>query len=138
MTGRGLPVDELWNHFPLQIFLNTIWRCPFPWPHRRHHESTVSKHSLLSRWSIAARVLAALVGGYALAYGCTAFLSVYLPLARPDRVTFASLLSFAIWTAAVIYVFAARRARHAWLWLVGLTLLLCLAAFLPTQFGVRP
>lgn len=98
----------------------------------------MSKKLSLSRWGIASRVLAALVGGYALAYGCTAFLSVYLPLARPDRVVFASLLCFAVWVAAVIYVFAARSATRAWLWLVGLTALMCLAAFLPTELGVRP
>ena len=39
------------------------------------------------------RGLAALVGGYLLAFGCTAFLSVYLPLARADRVVTASLMS---------------------------------------------
>ncbi|MEK1905473.1 MAG: DUF3649 domain-containing protein [Pseudomonas sp.] len=98
----------------------------------------MSKNLSLSRWSIASRVLAAILGGYALAYGCTAFLSVYLPLARADRVVFASLLCFAVWTSAVIYVFAARSATRAWLWLGGLTLVLCLAAFLPTELGVRP
>ena len=98
----------------------------------------MSKQSTLSPGSIASRVLAALVGGYALAYGFAAFLSVYLPLARPDRVAFAGLFSFAVWTAVVIYVFAARSATCAWLWLGGLTLALGLAAFLPSDLGVRP
>lgn len=101
-------------------------------------ELPVSKKLPLSRWSIASRVLAAIIGGYALAYGFTAFFSVYLPLARPDRVVLASLLCFAVWTAAVIYVFAARSATRAWLWLICLTVLMCLAAFLPTELGVRP
>lgn len=98
----------------------------------------VSKQPSLSPWSVASRILAALVGGYALAYGFTAFFSVYLPLARPDRVVYASLLCFAVWTAAVIYVFAARSALRAWLWLGGLTLITCLAAFLPAELGARP
>ncbi|WP_394559594.1 DUF3649 domain-containing protein [Aquipseudomonas alcaligenes] len=98
----------------------------------------MSKQSTLTPWSIAARVLAALIGGYALAYGFAAFFSVYLPLARPDRVAFAGMLSFAVWTAAAIYAFAARRALHAWLWLAGLTVAMCLAAYLPTDLGVRP
>ncbi len=98
----------------------------------------MSKHSTLTPWSIASRVLAALIGGYALAYGFAAFFSVYLPLARPDRVAFAGMLSFAVWTAAVIYVFAARSAARAWLWLAGLTAAMCLAAFLPSELGVRP
>lgn len=87
---------------------------------------------------MASRILAAIVGGYALAYGSTAFLSVYLPLARPDRVVFASLLCFAVWTAAAIYAFAARSTRRSWLWLIGLTTVLCLAAFLPGELRVRP
>lgn len=111
-----------------------------PWPvlHLQKVESPVSKKLPLSRWSVASRVLAAIIGGYALAYGFTAFFSVYLPLAKADRVVFASLACFAVWTAAVIYVFAARSATRAWLWLVGLTALMCLAAFLPTELGVRP
>jgi hypothetical protein len=98
----------------------------------------VSKQSIPSPWSIAARVLAALIGGYALAYGFTAFFSVYLPLARPDRVSFAGMLCFAVWTAAAIYAFAARSALRAWLWLAGLSVVLCLTAFLPTDLGARP
>ncbi|WP_137974206.1 DUF3649 domain-containing protein [Pseudomonas sp. F(2018)] len=98
----------------------------------------MSKNSTLSPWSVASRVLAALVGGYALAYGFAAFLSVYLPLARPDRVAFAGMLSFAVWTAAAIYVFAAGSAVRAWLWLAGLTLVMGLAAFLPSELAVRP
>ncbi|PKM32179.1 MAG: DUF3649 domain-containing protein, partial [Gammaproteobacteria bacterium HGW-Gammaproteobacteria-12] len=42
----------------------------------------MSKQSSLTPWNIASRILAALFGGYALAYGFTAFFSVYLPLAR--------------------------------------------------------
>lgn len=98
----------------------------------------MSKQPSPTPWSIASRILAALFGGYALAYGFTAFFSVYLPLARADRVVFASLLCFAVWTAAVIYVFAARSALRAWSLLLGTTLLLCLAAFLPAEFGARP
>ncbi|WP_312929714.1 DUF3649 domain-containing protein, partial [Stutzerimonas nitrititolerans] len=45
---------------------------------------------------------------------------------------------FAVWTAVVIYVFAARSATRAWLLLVGLTVVLCLAAFLPADWRNRP
>jgi len=90
------------------------------------------------RLDLAGRIAAALFGGYALAFGVTAFLSVYLPLARPDRVVTASLLCFAVWVAAVIYTFAARSALRAWLWLGGLTVLLCLAAYLPVEWRSRP
>jgi hypothetical protein len=48
------------------------------------------------------------------------------------------MLSFAVWTEAAIYVFAAGSATRAWLWLAGLTLVMGLAAFLPSELGVRP
>ncbi|WP_347505819.1 DUF3649 domain-containing protein [Pseudomonas anguilliseptica] len=91
-----------------------------------------------ARWAIASRVLAALFGGYGLAYALTAFAAVYLPLARADRVVFASLASFAVWTAAVLYVFAAASAWRAWGGLLGATGLLGLAVLLAGQFGGRP
>ncbi len=80
----------------------------------------MSRSPSLLRWSIASRILAALMGGYALAYGFAVFLSVYLSLARPDRVAFAGMLSFAVWAAAAIDTFAVRSATCAWLCLAGL------------------
>lgn len=84
------------------------------------------------------RSLAALVGGYLLAFGATAFLSVYLPLPRPDRVVTASLLCFAVWVVAAIYAFAARSPARVWLVLGLGTGLLCLAAWLPGDWRLRP
>ncbi|AWM60221.1 DUF3649 domain-containing protein [Stutzerimonas stutzeri] len=98
----------------------------------------MSRNVSINRWNIASRVLAALVGGYAVAYAVTAFLAVYLPLARPDRVVFSSLASFAVWTAVAIYVFAARSATRLWLPIIGVTVVLCLAAFLSGDWRVRP
>ena len=74
-----------------------------------------------SRWGIASRVLAALFGGYFVAWGSTAFLTLVLPMSRVDRVVTASLLCFAVWCAAAVYAFAARGAWRAWwvLLLVG-------------------
>lgn len=88
--------------------------------------------------NIVSRSLAALVGGYLLTFGATAFLSVYLPLARPDRVITASLLCFAVWVAAAIYAFATRSAARAWLWLILAALVLSLAAWLPGDWRLRP
>lgn len=84
------------------------------------------------------RGLAALVAGYLLAFGVTAFLSVYLPLQRPDRVVVASLLCFAVWVGAAVYSFAARRPLRVWVVLVALAGALCLAAWLPTDWRMRP
>lgn len=67
-----------------------------------------------SRWPVASRVLAAVVAGYFVAWGSTAFLSLVLPMSRPDRVITASLLSFAVWAFAALYAIAARSAWRAW------------------------
>lgn len=98
----------------------------------------MSKAKTSPRWDVTARVLAAILGGYAVAYVATAFLSVYLPLVRSERVVFASLSCFAVYTLAIIYAFAARSALRAWLVLAGVTALMALAAYLPSDFGVRP
>lgn len=66
------------------------------------------------RARVASRVGAATLGGYFLAHGMTAFLTLVLPFGRVDRVIAASLLSFAVWCAATIYVFAARSTWRAW------------------------
>lgn len=67
------------------------------------------------RLGVASRAIAAIVGGYALAAASTAVLSLVLPLPRVDAVMTATLLSFTVYTCAVIWVFAARDALRAWL-----------------------
>ncbi|MBO3274784.1 DUF3649 domain-containing protein [Pseudomonas schmalbachii] len=98
----------------------------------------MSDKGKMSAAALTSRILAALFGGYALAYSATAFLSVYLPLGRADRVAFASLLCFAVWVAAIVFVFATRSAWRAWCGPLLLSVLLALAAFLPGTFGARP
>ncbi|MFS2125954.1 DUF3649 domain-containing protein [Pseudomonas sp. Pseusp97] len=88
--------------------------------------------------AVAARILSAVVGGYALAYAATAFLSVYLPMSRPDRVSLASLACFIVWVAAILYAFGAKSPWRAVCLPVLLSVVLGVAAFLPTGYGVRP
>lgn len=86
----------------------------------------------------ASRIVAAIFAGYGLAYASTMFLTVYLPLVRSDRVVFASLASFLVYLAAIIYTFAARSATRAWLVLLGLSLLLVVSAYVPgIDYGAR-
>jgi len=66
------------------------------------------------RAGVGARALAAIAGGYALAALATAVLALYLPMARHDAVTTATLLSFAIYAGAAVWVFAVRSAWRAW------------------------
>lgn len=67
------------------------------------------------RLGVASRTVAAIVGAYAMAAASTAVLSLALPMPRVDAVMTATLLSFTVYTCAVIWVFAARDALHAWL-----------------------
>lgn len=70
-----------------------------------------SRHA---RVRVALRVGAAAMAGYFFAHGATAFLTLVLPFARVDRVSFANLLSLSVWCAAVVYVFAAPSTWRAW------------------------
>lgn len=70
-------------------------------------------------WTAFLRTSAALVAGYWVAWGSTAFLTLALPMSRPNRATAASLLCFAVWTAAAMYAFAARSTWRAW-WVLAL------------------
>ena len=72
----------------------------------------------LYRLGVASRSVAAIVGGYVLAALVTMLLSVSLPMARAEAVMTATLLSFAIYTCAVMWVYAARSALRAWLGLL--------------------
>jgi hypothetical protein len=91
-----------------------------------------------ARLAVASRVTAALVGGYTLAYGVTAFLTLVLPLGRIDRVAFATLLAFAVWCAGVIYVFATRSAWRAWGVPAGLGLALWALTLAFPEAAARP
>jgi len=70
-------------------------------------------HRVRATGPLVSRIVAALVGGYALA----ALFSVAvlaLPLSRPQAVLTGMLASFAIYAGAVIWVFAERSALKAW------------------------
>jgi len=77
---------------------------------------------------LASRIVAALFGGYALAaLGSVAALA--LPMSKPQAVLTGMLASFAIYAAAVIWVFAARSALRAWAGLLMAAVPLLLAAW---------
>lgn len=70
------------------------------------------------RWSVASRVLAAGLGGYAVAaLGASAFTLLVVRaalMARADAVLWASFFSFAVYTVVALWVFATRSATRAW------------------------
>lgn len=84
------------------------------------------------RGGVLARTVAAIGGGYVLTSIAIALLALALPLPRADAVSIATLLSFAVYTGVILWVFATTSAWRAWggvlvasavlgaiLWLVG-------------------
>ncbi len=63
---------------------------------------------------IASLVAAAIVGGYLLATAAGIFLGAVLPLPRGEAVVAGNMLAFAIYTVAVLWVFAVRKPLRAW------------------------
>ena len=79
---------------------------------------------MAARWNVFSRCVAAVLGGYALAstlpVAIVAIFAVgFNGMARSDAVLLAMQLSFVVYTGAVMWAFAARSARAAW---VGLGL----------------
>ena len=64
------------------------------------------------------RVAAAIFGGYALTSAIVIFLGAVLPLPKGQAVLAGSLASFAVYTAAIVWVFAVQDNRRAWLGLL--------------------
>jgi hypothetical protein len=76
-----------------------------------------------ARWRLASRCVAAIAGGYALASTLPVALVALVALAAPvapgamahaDAALVALQLSFVVYTAAVVWAFAARSASLAW------------------------
>ncbi|THF62529.1 iron transporter [Pseudothauera rhizosphaerae] len=71
------------------------------------------------RLSVASRVLAAIVGGYALAAAIQLLLTLVSPV-EPAAMG-ANLVIFAIHAAILLWVFHTRSATRAWVWPIGWT-----------------
>jgi apolipoprotein N-acyltransferase len=74
------------------------------------------------------RIVAALFGGYALA-ALASVAVLALPMSKPQAVLTGMLAGFAIYTGAVIWVFAVRSATKAWAGLIIVAAPLLLAAW---------
>lgn len=78
------------------------------------HAGSAARYRLM----VASRALAGAVGGYALASLCTAVLAVGLPrvsdTSPASALLAATLLSFVVYAAAVVWAFSARSALRAW------------------------
>ncbi|WP_341644795.1 iron transporter [Thauera sp. SDU_THAU2] len=76
------------------------------------------------RWSVASRVAAAALGGYALTSAATVLMSLLWPAPRAQGVLWATMISFTVYTVAVIWAVHTRSAARAWTGMVVGTLLL--------------
>ncbi|MCY1269553.1 hypothetical protein D9M68_245980 [compost metagenome] len=68
--------------------------------------------------ALLSRCAAAILGGYALTSAFVIFLGAVLPLPKGQAVLAGSLASFALYTAAIVWVFAVRDLRRVWLGLL--------------------
>ncbi|TDS78793.1 iron transporter [Comamonas sp. JUb58] len=67
------------------------------------------------RLAVASRVLAAALGGYALTSAATLLLALLWPAPKAQGILWATMLSFALYAVAVIWVFHTKTAARAWL-----------------------
>ncbi|MCB2383351.1 hypothetical protein KV201_14325 [Shewanella sp. SR1] len=102
----------------------------------------------LTRWKIftiwrdslhiVSRCLAAIFGGYLLGAVATILLAQILPLSQVDRVLTAMMLSFTVYTCAVLWVFSVKSTWRYWLDLFALSGLLYLAYLAAKALDINP
>lgn len=78
-----------------------------------HAVSTSGRLPRHHRWHLAARLLAALLGGYVLARACTTLLTPLLPMPKSDALMTALLASGAIYIAAMLWAFSVKSVDKA-------------------------
>lgn len=92
--------------------------------------SKTSKLTVADRLSVFSRVLAAAFGGYALTSAAAVLLALIWPAPKAQGVLWGGMLSFAVYTTAVIWAFTTRSATRAWVGMLGSALLCAGAAWL--------
>ena len=70
------------------------------------------------RLMVASRILAAVIGGYALTAALSVLLALLLPVSRSEATLAATMLSFILYAVVVLWVFATSSATRAWLGLL--------------------
>jgi len=89
---------------------------------------TVSRTASVLAWlPLVSRIIAALFGGYVLAALCS-IAALALPIDGRQAVFTGMLASFLLYAGAVVWVFAVRSARRAWIGLIVIALPLWLVA----------
>ncbi|CAA0119571.1 hypothetical protein [Zhongshania aliphaticivorans] len=70
------------------------------------------------RWMVVSRVLAAVVGGYALASSAMVLLALLWPLPKAEAVAASTMLSFLLYALIIIWIFTVKRLKTVWLGLI--------------------
>ncbi|MGC4027630.1 MAG: DUF3649 domain-containing protein [Steroidobacteraceae bacterium] len=78
------------------------------------------------RLGVAARVLVAVAGGYAVTALTTVLLALIWPVPKAQSVLAADMLSFALYVVVVIWAFAVRSLIRVWAGIAGLAVVLAL------------
>ena len=86
-------------------------------------------------WDVAARVVLAIAGAYAVMAACTMLMARTLPAARLDATLWSTIASFGIYAALVVWVFAASSALRAGLVLLAIGGVAGLGAALAPLWG---
>lgn len=80
------------------------------------------------RWLVTSRVVAAALGGYALTSAATVVLSLIWPVPKAQAVLAATMLSFALYAAVVLWAFHTPSLTRLWgVMLTGIALLSAVA-----------
>lgn len=90
---------------------------------------------LTARLSVASRIGAAVLGGYALASAASSLLALSLPLSRHEAVLTGMMISFLFYALAVIWVFHARSATRAWIGMAAPTSVLVFMCWILIRVG---
>ena len=79
--------------------------------------ATSAKH--LGRWHVASRVFAAVIPAFVLTNTASIFLGLLIPGDKFSGVATATLLSYAIYTALIMWIFSVERLRTVWIVLLS-------------------
>jgi len=93
-----------------------------------HRRARFAAHFARPGWTVFARSMAAMFGGYALASSTAVFLAVALPGARGQAVLTGMLVAIVVAACAALWAFATRSALRAWMGIAVPALLLAAAA----------
>lgn len=93
---------------------------------------------LNQRLRVVSRIAAAVLGGYLLANTMIVALSYSLPLPLREGLMLATMLSYLVYPLAIIWVFAVKSLKRAWLGMLLPSALLALLALLFHQQWLMP